>query len=186
MLTFSNKYQVIERVENFGGYLLLRQLQPDDNLGKYSDDKIIAVIIASKFHQWQGEQKAEGNTVQMSASDIIMNSKKWTLSNHMFYGFFDNNKIKPDHYKLISYETFSDILFQAISQHAEYDRLFVVKSKELIHGAFNSNSVFYFLDLDKDKNIDMVSEWHVYGFFYTFISLDRQHNLVTLIEFGQD
>jgi hypothetical protein len=186
LLTFDKKYEIIERVENFGGFLLVRQLQPDDNLLNYPDDKVIADIIASKFHHWQGEKEAEGITVQMSSSDKNKNTKTWTLSNHKFYGFFDNNKIKPEHYKLISLDTFNDKLFQAINEQADYDKLFIDKANEIIKGRFNDVSIIYFLDLDKEKNSDLVAEWQVYDFFYAFIALDRQKNLVTLIEFGLD
>ena len=186
MLTFDKKYEVIERVENYGGFLLVRQLQPDDNLVNYPGDKVIADIIASKFHHWQGEKEAEGITVQMSSTDKNKNTKTWTLSNHKFYGFFDNNKINPEHYKLISLATFNDKLFQAINEQADYDKLFIDKANEIIKGRFNDLSKIYFLDLDKEINSDLLADWQVYDFFYAFIALDRQKNLVTLIEFGLD
>lgn len=186
MLTFDKKYEVIERVENYGGYLLVRQLQPDDNLVNYLDDKVIADIIASKFHHWQGEKETGGITVQMSSSDKNKNTKTWNISNNKFYGFFDNNKIKPRHYKFISLDTFNDKLFQAIYKHADYDKLFIDKSNEIVKGRFSDVSKIYYLDLDKEENADLVAEWQVYDFFYAFIVLDKQKNLVTLIEFGLD
>lgn len=186
MLTFDKKYEVIERVENFGGFLLVRELQPDDNLVNYPDNKVIADIIESKFLNWQGEKEAEGITIQMSSSDNNKNTKTWTLSNHKFYGFFNNNKIKPEHYKLISLDTFNNKLFQAINEQADYDKLFIDKANEIFKGCFNDLSIIYFLDLEKEKNSDLVAEWQVFDFFYAFIALDRQKNKVTLIEFGLD
>lgn len=186
MLTFEKKYEIIERVENYGGYLLLRLLQPDDNLVNYSDDKVIADIIASKFHHWKGEKEPEGITVQMSSYDKNNNTKTWTLTNHKFYGFFDNNKIKPEHYKPISLITFKDKLIQEINEKVDYDSLFIDKANEVIKRRFNDLSKIYYLDLDKERNYGLVSEWQVYNFFYAYISLDRQKNLVTLIEFGLD
>lgn len=186
MLTFDKKYEVIERVENHGGYLLVRELQPNDNLINYPDEKVIADIIASEFHHWQGEKEAGGIAVQLTSSHKNKNTKTWNISNNKFYGFFDNNKIKPEHYKLISVDTFSDKLFQAIIEHADYDKLFIDKSIEIIKGRFSDVSEIYFLDLDKGENSDLVAEWQVYDFFYAFIVLDKQKNLVTLIEFGLD
>jgi hypothetical protein len=186
LLTFDKTYEIIERVENYGGFLLVRQLHTDDNLVNYPDDKIIADIIASKFHHWQGEKHAEGIEVQMSSSDKNKNVKTWTLSNHKFYGFFDNCKIKPEHYKRISPDNFYDKLFQAFIEQDDNDKIFIDKATEIISGRFDDFSIIYFLDLDKELNSDLVAEWQVYDFFYAFIALDRQKNIVTLIEFGLD
>lgn len=176
----------IERVDNYGGFLLIRTLTPSDKILSVSDEHLIENIILSKYHHWRGEEEPNGLTVGMSSSDNNGKSKSWTLTNHKFYGFFDNNKIKPEHYKLISLETFSDKLFKAIKEHAEYDNLFIDKATDIIKGQFNDLSIFYFLDLDKENNSDMVAEMQVYEFFYVFIALDRQKNIVTLIEFGLD
>lgn len=165
---------------------MVRQLQPDGDLINYPDEKVIADIIASKFHHWQGEKEPDGITVQMSSHDKSRNTRTWTLSNHKFYGFYDNNKIKPEHYKLISFDTFSERLFRAISEQADYDKLFTDKVINIIKGRFDDVSLIYTLELDKHINSDLVSEWHVYHFFYAYIVLDRQQNIVTLIEFGLD
>lgn len=177
MLRFYKTSEIIERVEDSGGFLLLRELQSDEDLANIQDDKIISDIITSKFHYWQGETKPEGITIQTSL-DLLANQK--------FYGFFDNSKIRPEHYQLISFEAFKNKLSQAIKEYADYDKRFIGKAHEIIRRYANQSFKVYYLNLDNEINFDLVAEWHVYGFFYAFISIDRLINIVTLIEFGLD
>ena len=186
MLAFEKKYETIERVENFGGFLLLRQLQPNDSILNMQDAEIITDIISSKFHYWEGEKEPSGLTVGMSSSDKYKNVRNWTLEHHKFYGFFDNSKIKHEHYKLISLDNFQNDLLTAIRTETDNDPKFIDKATVLLKDRFAKTTSIYYLDLDKKINADMVAEWQVYDFFYAFIAIDRQKNIVTLIEFGLD
>lgn len=172
MLTFDKKHEVIERVENYGGFLLVQQLQPNDNLENFTQEQIIADIIGSKFHIWIG---ARANY-----------EERGTPYNHMFYGFYDNSKIKPEHYAIIPLEQFYEKLFKAVYEHTDNEKSFTEKASEIIKGSFPKTATIYHLDLDIKKNADLVAEWHVYDFFYAFIAIDRNENKVWLIEFGLD
>lgn len=186
MLTFEKEQEIIERIENFGGFLLLRQLQPNVSLVYFTDTEIIGHIISSKFHVWQGEESPEGFSVTTHSDYPDENLKEEINTIQNLYGFFDNTKIKAEHYKPVSFEGFCDILFKAFKDYADYDKVFINHATEIIEGLRDNFSVIYFLDLDKNRNADMLSEWYIYEFFFAFIAIDKQKNKVTLIEFGLD
>jgi hypothetical protein len=185
-MTFEKIQEEIERVDNFGGFLLIRKLKPSDKISSVSDEQLIADIILSKYHHWRGEEEPSGLTVGMSSTDKYGKSKSWTLADHKFYGFFDNSKIKADHYKQIKFDDFYTQLMNAIEMETENDNTFIQLSKNAINKNLKPTSKYYFLDLDIEKNKDLVAEWQVYSFFYAFISVDRESNCIYLIEFGLD
>jgi hypothetical protein len=186
ILTFDKTYETIERVDNFGGFLLVKRLYPNNDLDSFSDKQIISDIIESDFHKWRGEEKPDGQSIQMSALDKDKNSKSWSLVNQQFYGFYDNSKIKPEHYNVISQDEFNDRLFQVIVEQTENDTIFIDKAKTLIKNNITDSTTVYYLNLDKEIHSDLVAEWQVYDFFYAFIFIDRHKNNVSLIEFGLD
>jgi hypothetical protein len=184
VLTFEKTYEAIHKVKDSGGFLLVRELQPADKLTTFTDNKIIDDVIASKFHHWKGETEPDGITVQMTLSDN--NTESLTLENYKFYGFFDNNKIKTEHYEIISFNSFNNILFKAFEEQADYDELFIIKADKLIKDCCSTSSTIYYLNIDEQRNFDLVAKWQVYTFFSAFIAIDRLKNSVTLIEFGLD
>lgn len=185
-MTFEKIQEVIEKVDNFGGFLLNRKLKPSVTIRSFSDNKIISDIITSKYHHWNGEEEPKGLTVRMTSTDKFGISKSWTLTNHKFYGFFDNTKIKADHYKHITFDDFYTHIINAIKSETENDQKFIQLSENLISKNLRHTATYFFLDLAPEKNKALVAEWQVYNFFYAFISVDRENNCVDLIEFGLD
>ena len=185
-MKFEKIREEIESVNNFGGFLLIRTLKPSEKMVEFSDEQLIADIIRSKYHHWRGEEEPNGITVGMSSTDKYSKSKSWTLTDQKLYGFFDNSKIKANHYKQITYDEFYTKLTNAIEIETEHDNKYIQLSKNTINRNLKPKSTYYFLDLDKEKNEDFVAEWQVYSFFYAFISVDRECNCVYLIEFGLD
>lgn len=183
-MTFEKIHEHIERVNHFGGYLLIRKLRPIDPIPAVSDEVLLTEIISSKYHHWQGEEKPDGHEIFSESLDLNGNNKSWTELNRKFYGFFDNTKIKADHYKEITYDEFSRRLLRAIE--FEIDKTFEDRAKALIGKNLKPTSTFYVLDLDEEKNQDLVSPYHVYNFFYAFIAVDRENMGVDLIEFALD
>jgi len=185
-MKFEKINEEIERVDNYGGFLLIRTLKPSDKILSVSDEQLIENIILSKYHHWRGEEEPNGLTVGMSSSDNYGKSKSWTLTNHKFYGFFDNSKIRAGHYKKITFDEFYTQLTSAMERETENDNTFIQLSKNVINKKLRRSSTFYVLDLDQEKNKDLVAEWQVYDFFYAFISVDKENNCIDLIEFGLD
>ena len=186
MLTFEKIQEIVELIDNFGGHLLVRHLKPSKHLSDLDDTEIIEDVIKSKYHYWSGEKEPSGLTVGMTSTDKYKNVKSWTLTNHKSYGFFDNSKITASHYKKVTFENFERKLFALIRDLDEGENIFNKKAQTIIATTLNPSATFYHLDLDEKINIDMVAEWQVYSFFIAFISIDKQKNIVTLIEFGQD
>ena len=102
------------------------------------------------------------------------------------YGFYDAAKIKYDHYKIVSFDQFKSILFQAIEKQNENEVSFINRVKKQIENNTLKNSIIYFLNLNVETNRDMIAEFHPYTFFYGFLAIDKLKNTVTLMEFGQD
>jgi hypothetical protein len=185
-MTFEKIFEKIERVDNYGGFLLIRRLKPNITIQTLSDKDIISDIIASKFHHWRGEEEPNGLTVGMSSTDKFCKSKTWTLTEHKFYGFFDNSKIKTDYYKQITFDEFLIQITTAIKSETDNDNDFLQLSVKALSDNLNQTFTFYQLDLDKERDKDLVAEWQVYDFFYAYIAVDRQDSSVYLIEFGLD
>jgi hypothetical protein len=185
-MTFEKIFEKIERVKNFGGFLLIRKLKPKISIQTLSDKEIISHIIASKFHHWRGEEEPNGLTVGMTSTDKFGKSKSWTLLNHKFYGFFDNSKINSDNYKQINFDDFYNQITTAIRIEIDYDDDFLQISERFLTVNLNRTFTYYHLDLDKDKNADLVAEWQVYDFFYAYVAIDRKDFSIYLIEFGYD
>ena len=185
-MTFEKTQEVIEKVDNFGGFLLIRKLKPSVSIQSLSDNQIISDIITSKFHHWRGEEEPNGLVVGMNSTDKFGKSKSWTLSDHKFYGFFDNSKINANHYKQITFDDFYTKLTNAMEIETENDNTFIQLSQNAINKNLKPTSNYYFLDLDNEKNKNLVAEWQVYDFFYAFISVDRENDCIDLIEFGHD
>jgi hypothetical protein len=181
VLNFEKLCEVIERPENGDGFLIFRQLQPSESILIISDSEIITDIIASKFHHWRGEEEPNGLTVGMHS-----NNNSYTLEHYKFYGFFDNSKIKNVHYKAVLPDEVKSKLLNAFRTEEENDSKFIEKALALLKEKFIGKTVFYYLEVDKDINEDLVAEWHVYDFFYAFIGIDKQNNIVHLIEYGLD
>lgn len=181
-------HKIQETTERFDTWchLLVRHLKSKQGILKYSDTEIISDIIKSKFHYWKGEEEPDGLTIQMDSRDQNKNVKSWTLKNHKFYGFFDNSKISSSNYNQITFEIFQTKLFSIIDEWNNNEKSFKDKAKKLIKDTLNPSATFYHLNLDEKINTDMVAKWQVYSVFIAFISIDRQKNIVTLIEFGQD
>ena len=175
--------KVKETIENFDTWchLLVRDLKSRQDFSKYSDIEIIEEIIKSKFHYWRGEEEPKGLTIGLSN-----NNKSKTLKNFKFYGFFDNAKITSQNYKRVTFEEFKKKFLALICEYAESEISFESKAQKIISSAINPSAIFYHLDLNEEINIDMVAEWNTYSVFIAFISLDKQNNIATLIEFGQD
>src|SRR5690606_40696634 len=172
-MIFEKIQEVIERVDNFGGFLLIRKLKPSVAIQSFSDNQIISDIITSKYHHWCGEEDSNGLTIGMTSTDKLGKSKSWTLTGHKFYGFFDNLKIRSDHYKKITFDDFYTQIINAIKLETENDYEYLRLSGNVIRNNFKETASYFFLDLDPQKNKDLVAEWQVYNFFYAFISLDR-------------
>lgn len=185
-MTFKKTREIIERVDNSGGILLIKTLEPSIVMQSVSDEQLIAAVISSKYHYWQGEHKPDGINVVMSSTDKYEKSPSSTLENHKFYGFFDNSKIKTDHYKEVTFDNFYNRLMSAIKEETENDNKFIRLSETVITNNLKCTATYYFLDLDQEKNKDLVAEWQVYTFFYAFISIDKENNCIHLIEFGLD
>lgn len=162
-------------------YLLVRDLKSSRDFSKYSDAEIIEEIVKSKFHHWRGEEEPKGQTIHLS-----YNNQNKTLKNYKFYGFFDNDKISSLNYKRLTFEEFNTKILEYIAEYAEGDNSFTIKTQNLIRVALNPESIYYNLDLNEEINTDLIAEWTTYSAFIAFISLDKQKNIATLIEFGQD
>ena len=186
-MTFEKTEEIIERVDSNGGFLIIRKIKPiEEEFLSTSDDQLITDIIQSKYHHWQGEKEPNGLTVAMSSKNKFGKSSPSTLTGYKFYGFYDNSKIKANHYKKTTFDDFYDRLIVVIEKETESDNKFLQLSKTIINKNLKPLSTYYFLDLDQEKNKDLVAEWQVYDFFYAFISLDRENNCIYLIEFGLD
>ena len=178
------KFKKIKEInENFDTsyFFLVRDLKSNKDLSKDSDRAIIEEIIKSKFHYWRGEDEPEGQTINMTNSN-----KDKTLNNYKFYGFFDNSKISSLYYKIVGFEDFKKKMFQVIHKYDNDENTYEFRTQKIISAAINPTAIFYHLDLNEEINTDMVAEWTPYSVFIAFLSLDKQNNIVTLIEFGQD
>jgi len=184
-MTFEKIQEEIERVGNYV-HILIRTLKPSRQIQSVSDQQVIADLISSNYHHWRGEEEPEGIKVSMGSTNEFGEAKSWTLMNHKIYGFFDNSKIKVSHYKQITFDDFYAQLTNAIALETENDNTFLRTSKELIKNSLKQTSTFYMLDLDKVKNKNLVAELQVYTFFYAFISIDGEHNRISLIQFSED
>jgi hypothetical protein len=185
-MNFEKVFNKSERVKNNGGFLLIRKLKPNISIQRLSDKEIISQLINSKFHHWRGEEEPNGLTIEMTSTDKFGKSKSWILSNHKFYGFFDNTKIYAENYKQISFDNFYNHIIKAIKNEIEYDEDFLENSERTLSDNLKPNFSYFHLDLDKDKNTDLIAEWQVYDFFYAYISIDRDNPSIYLIEFGFD
>jgi hypothetical protein len=185
-MNFEKVFYKYERVKNFGGFLLIRKLKPNVSIQSLSEKEIIAQIINSKFHHWRGEEEPNGLTIEMISTDESGKTKSMILSNHKFYGFFDNTKICTDYYKQINFDDFYNHITNAMKNEIDYDEDFLLNSEKALFDILKRNFSYFHLDLDKDKNVDLISEWQVYDFFYAYISLDRKDSSIYLIEFGFD
>ena len=185
MLNFDKIEQEVARIENFSGVLLLRHLRPSRNLNELPDREIISDVIKSKFHSWRGEEDPDGLTVNLTTSDKDKNVQNRILEHHKFYGFFDNSKISSDNYTLIPFETVKKKLSEKIDEW-NTDISFKTKAEVILTDKLNPSATFYHLDLDENIDSKIVAEWQVYTFFMSFIAIDRQNDIITLIEFSQD
>lgn len=185
-MTFEKIFEKIDRVDNYGGFLLIRRLKPNIAIPKLSDNEIISEIKASKFHHWRGEEEPNGLTIGMSSTDEFGKFKNWTLKEYKFYGFFDNSKIKTNNYKQITFDKFLKQITTAIKSETNNNNDFLQLSIKTLSDNLNQTFSYYYLDLDKERNNDQVAEWQVYTFFYAYIAIDKQDSRVYLIEFGLD
>lgn len=185
-MRFEKIKEVVEGNKNYIGYLKIRILKSSDSILSLSDETLIDGIIQSKYHHWRGEEEPNGLTVGMSSTDKYGKSISWTLENHKFYGYFDNSKIQTSHYRKLTFDSFCSMLINAIESETENDRVFIQAAKRMLSENITSASTCYFLDLEKERNRDLVAVWQVYSFFYAFISIDRLNNLISITEFGLD
>ena len=178
------KFKKIKEInENFdvSYFFLVRDLKSNQDLSKNSDSAIIEDIIKSKYHYWRGEDEPKGLTFSISKFGI-----KKTLNNYKFYGFFDNSKITSLNYKRVGFEEFKKKMFAVIHEYDNDENTYEIRTQKIISAVINPTAIFYYLDLNEEINTDMVAEWTTYSVFIAFISLDKQNNIATLIEFGQD
>lgn len=68
----------------------------------------------------------------MTSKDKFGKSKFWKLTDHKFYGFFDNLKIKSDHYKQITFYDFNNQIINAIKLETENNSEFILLSQNVI------------------------------------------------------
>ena len=162
-------------------FFLVRDLKSNQDLSKNSDSDIIDDIIKSKYHNWRGEDEPEGLTFSISKFGINK-----PLNNFKFYGFFDNGKISSLNYKRVVFEEFKKKMFAVIHECDNDENAYEIRAQKIINAVINPTAIFYHLDLNEEINTDMVAEWTTYSVFIAFISLDKQNNIATLIEFGQD
>lgn len=182
-----NFFKTLELIEHarFGEFILIRFLLPDTDILDIADNEIISSVIQSPFHHWRGEEEPMGLSVQLT----IANGSKQVvkqLEGHKFYGHFDNAKITPAHYKRISCDAMNEILSDAIREYICVDDPLLSHMQKMAHFNFDDSVALYYLDLDRERDADMVAEWEVYDFFYAFIAIDRKQNRIKLIEFGLD
>ena len=185
-MTFNKTEQFTERAKNFGGFLQIRKLTSDIPFESIPDHQLISDVINSKYHFWKGEGEPDGIDIVIASKNNSESTRVSELTNHKFYGLFDASKIKAGHYKQIPCDEFYSILMSAIKTETEDDTAFINTSENLINNHLDKHASFYFLDLDKIKNKDIISAWSVYDFFYAFLVIDRHKNQVTLVEFGLD
>jgi len=180
VIKFDKIQEIINHVNHFNGYLLIKTLKPINDISTFSDVELIANVILSKYHIWEGEKHPDG----VVWNGTVNGDKCATMVKS--YGFFDNTKIKPEHYKQLTYDDFLNQLTAVIEEEIENDEMFVQRVKNVIDFSLSRSATYYYLDLDEKKNADLVSKWNVYDFFYAYISVDRANDLITLIEFGLD
>jgi hypothetical protein len=180
MLKFKKVKESIERFDTWC-HLVIRDLKSNQNFTKFSDSEIIDEIIKSKFHYWRGEEEPDGQTITLS-----YNNKSKTLKNFKFYGIFNDDMISSSNYKIMTFEEFKAKILASIIEFADDDHSFEIKAQNLLIVALNPESTYYHLDLNEDINVDYIAEWTPYSKFIAFISLNRQNNIASLIEFGQD
>ena len=148
-------------------FFLLRQLNSDKEFSFFSDAEIICNVINSKFHIHLGEDRDESSTMPT------------------FYGYFDNEKLKAEDYKIISLDKLKTKLFSFVEYWNGKDQIFTESIEQNITEKLNVNSKFYHLDLDKFDN-EKKADWHTYSTFIGFLSIDSERNILTVIEFGED
>jgi len=146
MITFKKINEVSEKIENFHGLLLIRQLSPDKDLHEFEGKEIIESVIKSKFHFWKGEEEPDGQTIQMSKTDSLGNLKNFTLTNHKFYGFFDNSKIHFSNYRLISKDGLIERIANLCLEWCDSDNSYEEKFIKLINKYINPLVSIYHLD----------------------------------------
>jgi len=156
--------QIVRSKQSF---FLLRKLNSDKEFSFFSDAEIICNVINSKFHICLGEDRDENSAMPK------------------FYGYFDNEKLKAEDYKIISLDNLKTKLFSFIEDWNGKDQIFIESIEKNITEKLNPNSKFYHLDLDEFDN-EKKADWYTYSTFIGFLSIDSERNILTVIEFGED
>jgi hypothetical protein len=178
MIKFKKVKESIEDFETF--YLKICDLKANRDFSKYSDNETIDAVIKSKFHYWRGEEEPNGQTISLS-----FDNKSKTLINYKLYGFFDNDKLSSLNYISIAFEDFKKKFLVSICEFSEGDYTYERKAEKIINDSFNPTAMYYYLDLSIDDD-KFIAEWTPYWVFNASISIDKENNIATLIELGDD
>jgi len=143
---------------------------------------IIEAIINSKWFIWQGEKYPEGITWNMDKKEGMTEETKKVK----IHGYYDAKLLKENDFQSIKQEYLLSNLIEYVKQNLDES----IKGKEYLDRVNTSvlkkmktGAHYYKL---KDLNKSKKSDFSIYSFFISFLIINQEENLVTLIEFGQD
>lgn len=150
---------------------------------KYEDlHSIISNVIKTKWFIWQGDEHPDGMLWHMQND----NGESEESKNIKTHGYYDVELMNVDDFQNI---TVAKLLLNFTSfvksnlDDSEKSKEYLVKVNRFILERTCLNVDCYQL-----KNIDISKKsiFSVYSFFISFLIINQENNIITLIEFGQD
>ncbi len=166
-MNFTKTSEHIIRPES-ASYFLVREFHYD----KYSPNPITD-FMRTPYFCWNEEYR---NEVKVS----IDNEPK--IVDWNFHGLYDIKKLKPEHFKEIGFQEFTECIKNYIVSKIGLDPK-LSEIETYIDGLFNLNSDYFII---QDLTDDFFHDWTVFEFFLSGFIVNTSSRTLIAIEFGLD
>ena len=161
------------------GYFQITTVSPSSEISKLDFKNIISEFLKTKYFVWNYQNEPYGQNVILTDE----NGKNIEYFNEKFFGFYETEKLDYSDFSKIEFKTFQENIENNIIKETDSD--FLKKCLKTIQ-KINSQSDFYILNPPENKIPQIVKDWPIYTFFYSYLSFDKENNEINLIEFGLD
>lgn len=162
------------------GYFQITTVSPNSEISKSNFKNIISEFLKTKYFVWNYKNQPYGQNVILTDE----NGKLIEYFNEKFFGFYETEKLDYSDFLKIEFKTFKKNLENNILKETA-DTDFLKKCLKTIQ-KINPKSDFYIINPPENKISQIVKDWPIYTFFYSYLSINKEHNEINLIEFGLD
>ena len=161
------------------GYFNVVTVESNPEISKFDNQNIISEFLKTKYFIWNYQNEPNGQNVILTDE----NGEKREYFNEKFYGFYDTKKLEYSDFENTDFKTFEKNIENKILKETDY--AFLKRFSNVIQKLY-PKADFYLLNPPENKIPQIVKEWPIYTFFYSYLSINKEHNEINLIEFGLD